>query len=377
MSKNKSIYFPGLNGIRAIAALVVVISHINNRLPYFDIKSGPLLTAADYAVTVFFTLSGFLITYLLLAELSEKKKIDVRKFYVRRILRIWPLYFLYLLLTMAIIGFDQLRWPILLYVFMVPNLRNSVAQYFSGLVSKMPGGNFLVGHYWSLGVEEQFYAFWPWIVRKTKYLLPFLLIFPVAYVVFKILLHLVDAPRSILLFVNYTRFGCMVIGALGAYLYFHQKELLTYVLNRRVFELVAVFFFLLVLFNQFHIGSPINHEIAAFFTLIIIINQISNTRKLFSLENRVLNFLGKISYGLYVWNPLLIYLVSWVYQRYFSSLTINIDLLALLVFTVNTAVIIGVSYISYEYFEKRFLRLKIKYTTVKSSASKEDFNEKE
>lgn len=369
MINKNPIYFLGLNGIRAIAALVVVISHINNRLPYFNLEKGPLMVAADYAVTVFFTLSGFLITYLLLAELSEKKFIDVKKFYVRRILRIWPLYFLYLLLTMAIIGFDQLRWPILLYVFMIPNFRNSIAQYFSGLISKTPGHNFLMGHYWSLGVEEQFYAFWPWIVRKTKYLLPFLLIFPVAYVVLKILLHFIDAPKSILLFVNYTRFGCMVMGALGAYLYFHKKEILMHFLNRKIFEIIAVFFFLLVLFNQFHIASPVNHEIASLFTLIIIINQVSNPGKLFSLENGVFNFLGKISYGLYVWNPLLIYLVSLVYQNYFLELNIHPIVLWVAVFVVNTAVIIGVSYLSYEYFEKRFLRFKDKFAVVKSKSS--------
>ncbi|UOE41528.1 acyltransferase [Chryseobacterium suipulveris] len=353
-----------------------MISHINNRLPNFNLEKGPLIVAADYAVTVFFTLSGFLITYLLLAELKEKQFIDVKKFYIRRILRIWPLYFLYLVLTMAIIGFDQLRWPILLYIFMIPNFRNSIAQYFSGLVSKIPGHNFLVGHYWSLGVEEQFYAFWPWIVRKTKYLLPFLLIFPVTYVALKILLHFIDAPKSILVFVNYTRFGCMVIGALGAYLYFHKKEWITDLLNRKVFEILAVLFFVLVLFNKFHIASPINHEIASAFTLLIIINQITNSKKLFSLENRILNFLGKISYGLYVWNPLLIYLVSLIYQNYFLDIKMNTVLLVILVFMINTAVIIAVSYVSYEYFEKRFLRIKHKYTTVKSSATKEEYNEK-
>lgn len=372
MKTPKAIYFPGLNGIRAIAAMVVVISHINNRLPYFNLEKGPLLTAADYAVTVFFTLSGFLITYLLLAEKSEKKFIDIKKFYIRRILRIWPLYYLYLLITMLIIGFDQLRWPILLYIFMVPNLRNSIAQYFSGLVSKMPGGNFLVGHYWSLGVEEQFYGFWPWVVQKAKYLLILLVCFPILYILLKIILNLTEAPKSILLFVNYTRFGCMAIGALGAYLYFYNKEWMTYLLNRKVFEILAIFFFVLVLFNKFHIAPPINHEIASVFTLVIIINQISNSKKLFSLENKVLNFLGKISYGLYVWNPLLIYLVSLIYQNYFLNIKMNAALLVILVFTINTVVIIGVSYVSYEYFEKRFLRIKHKYTTVKSSATREE-----
>lgn len=375
MQRTNPIYFPGLNGIRAIAAMVVVISHINNRLPYFNLEKGPLLTAADYAVTVFFTLSGFLITYLLLAEKSEKQFIDIKKFYIRRILRIWTLYYLYLLISMFIIGFDQLRWPILLYIFMIPNFRNSIAQHFSGFISKVSSYN-LLGHYWSLGVEEQFYGFWPWVVQKTKYLLILLIVFPVLYMLLKIFLNIAEAPKSILLFVNYTRFGCMAIGALGAYLFFYNRGWITYLLNRKVFEILAIAFFVLVLFNKFHIASPINHEIASVFTLVIIINQISNSKKLFSLENRILNFLGKISYGLYVWNPLLIYLVSLIYQNYFLDIKMNTAFWVILVFTINTAVIIAISYVSYEYFEKRFLRIKHKYTTVKSSATKEEYNEK-
>ena len=179
-----------------------------------------------------------------------------------------------------------------------------------------------------------------------------------------------DRPYAILVFLNYTRLGCMVIGALGAYLFFYHKELLLNFLNRKVLEMIAVVFFLLILFNRFHIASPINHEIASFFTLIIIINQISNPKKLFSLENGVLNFLGKISYGLYVWNPLLIYLVSLIYQKYILDLGIHPILLLVSVFLVNTLVIIGISYLSYEYFEKRFLKLKVKYMTVKSKNSK-------
>lgn len=371
-SSQKSLYLPGLNGIRALAAISVVIGHINNRLPLYGLTKGITFNVADYAVTVFFTLSGFLITYLLLLEKSETGTIDIKKFYYRRILRIWPLYFFYLLLTFLIIGFDQLQWPILFFIFMIPNLGKSVGQYIPFHIAKFPGHNFLVGHYWSLGVEEQFYAFWPWIVKNSKHLLVILILFPLLYIVLKIILNITDAPKSILVFVNYTRFGCMFIGALGAYLYYHHKNILIKYFHNRFLEFTAIIFFILVTFNLFHIASPIDHEITSVFTLIIIINQISNPKKLLSLENKSFNFLGKISYGLYVWNPLIIYLLSRVFQNYLSDMRINIIVLLLSVFLINIFVIILVSYLSYEYFERKFLKMKKNYMIIKSSNSKND-----
>lgn len=366
MKENNPIYLPGLNGIRAIAAMSVVISHINNRLNLYDLEIGTLMSVADYAVTVFFTLSGFLITYLLLQEKSNTGTIDIKKFYIRRILRIWPLYFLYLLLTVLIIGFAEIRWPILLYVFMIPNFNNSIGQYFSTSISKISGSGGFVGHYWSLGVEEQFYAFWPWIVKNGRHLLKILILFPIFYILLKIILNITNAPYAILVFVNYTRFGCMFIGALGAYFYYYHNALVMKWVNMKIMQIIAVIFFALVVFNLFHIASPVNHEIASVFTLIIIINQISNPRKLFSLENKPLNFLGKISYGLYVWNPLIIYILSLTYKEYFADIQINKLFLMLLIYVLNTAMIILISYLSYEFFEKRFLKFKTKFMIIKS-----------
>ncbi|MBP6663030.1 MAG: acyltransferase, partial [Paludibacter sp.] len=90
---NNRIYLPGLNGLRALAAITVLISHIfqdtfgNWGLEYLNL---PLFTDG---VTLFFVISGFLITYLLLQELGKTKTIDIPKFYIRRILRIWPIYY--------------------------------------------------------------------------------------------------------------------------------------------------------------------------------------------------------------------------------------------------------------------------------------------
>ncbi|WP_269686371.1 acyltransferase family protein [Flavobacterium lacustre] len=361
------IYLPGLNGLRVIAAMAVVITHINNRLDYFGLPKAPLLDLASYGVTVFFTLSGFLITYLLLKEFELTGTINMKKFYMRRILRIWPLYYLYLFIVILLNGIANIQWPILFYVLIVPNFKNS----FVGLINTSVGNKimtFMIGHYWSLGVEEQFYAFWPWIVKKSNKIFQFLILFPIAFVLLKLILRIFHAPYNILVFVNYTRFGCLVIGGLGAYLYFKNSQKLK-IINNRWIEFLAWVFFVIVATNKFHITSIIDHEIIAFFTLIIIFNQINNPDKLISLENKVFDYLGKISFGLYVYNPLVIYLMALIFNYFVIE---NQIIKLLLIYLLVIPAIILVAHLSYHYFEKRFLKLKSNYTTIQSAASKSE-----
>jgi peptidoglycan/LPS O-acetylase OafA/YrhL len=361
------IYLPGLNGLRAIAAMAVIFTHINNRLDYYGLPKAPLLDLASYGVTIFFTLSGFLITYLLLKEFEITGTINMKKFYMRRILRIWPLYYLYLFIVILLNGISNIQWPILFYLFIVPNFKNS----FVGLINTSVGSKvmtFMIGHYWSLGVEEQFYAFWPWIVKKSKNVFKFLILFPILFVLMKLTLRIFDAPYNILVFVNYTRFGCLVIGGLGAYLYFKNSQKLE-IFNKRWVELLAWAFFSIVALNKFHITSIIDHEIIAVFTLIIIFNQINNPDKLISLENKLFDYLGKISFGLYVYNPLVIYLMAIIFNYFIIE---NQIIRLLLIYLLVIPAVIMVAHLSYHYFEKKFLKLKSNYITVHSAASKSE-----
>lgn len=131
---SKTVYLPGLNGLRAIAALAVVISHItlglgefglNNKLFGTDLEGNASgLNLAGYGVTIFFTLSGFLITFLLLKE-KEEAKLKIKEFYIRRILRIWPLYYLYFaicLIAMLCYGLTVNIFSIPFYIFLAANV---------------------------------------------------------------------------------------------------------------------------------------------------------------------------------------------------------------------------------------------------------------
>ncbi|MFN0013129.1 MAG: acyltransferase family protein, partial [Saprospiraceae bacterium] len=146
---NAPIFFPGLNGLRAIAALAVVLSHITVCLYRFNLDPhiiGSLpngnpkgIDLSDFGVTIFFALSGFLITYLLLAENSQQT-ISVKDFYIRRILRIWPLYYSYLIIALVVSRLAQVPHESisdLFYFFFAPNVPKAF-QLRSDLL----------GHYW-------------------------------------------------------------------------------------------------------------------------------------------------------------------------------------------------------------------------------------
>ena len=104
--RSHSVLFPGLNGIRALASLVVLIEHIEVFKSYYGISSFLPIRYWQFlgasAVTVFFVLSGFLLTYLLLAERARTGTIHLLYFYARRVLRIWPVYFVVLLVATAV-----------------------------------------------------------------------------------------------------------------------------------------------------------------------------------------------------------------------------------------------------------------------------------
>lgn len=360
------IYLPGLNGIRAIAASCVIIAHVAENVvtkglfnrSYFGNFGG-------YAVFLFFTLSGFLITYLLLKEIEKKDKIDIKKFYIRRILRIWPLYFLYILLILFVLNF-RIPKSIFYYLFMIPNVAFSL-QLATGFSVAIP----LLIHYWSLGVEEQFYAFWPWLISFSKKIKTTMILFCVGYFGLKVFCSLIHAPIELQSVLLHTPFSCLSIGGIGAYLYYEKNKLLT-IINNRFVDLSAWIILALFFTDYLRIFSIINSEIVSVAAIVVILNQINNPKPLLPLENKVFDYLGKISFGLYVYNPLVIYLLSfWLYDLPIENQYVKV---AVIVVT-NFLVIICISHLSYHYFEKRFLKLKTKYMTVKSVSSKVEFNE--
>ncbi|WP_339661482.1 acyltransferase [Croceibacter atlanticus] len=172
----KKVYFPNLNGLRFIAALLVIIHHIEQFKKIFGLENiydqVPFVQIiGKLGVVLFFVLSGFLITYLLLIEEEVTSKIDVKKFYLRRLLRIWPLYYLIVVISFFVLPyisflevapytkqlFTSYNIKLLLFLFFLPNLALV-------LFSLVP----FASQSWSVGVEEQFYLLWPLLMKNSK-----------------------------------------------------------------------------------------------------------------------------------------------------------------------------------------------------------------
>lgn len=362
MSSDRTIYFKGLNGIRTIAALLVVVWHVDQFSFLFGVDSKGFNTngMASRAVDLFFVLSGFLITYLLLTEKDRFNKIDYKSFYKRRILRIWPVYYLALLIALLFVlsGLLEVEFSLLqsflLYVFLLANVAFSV-----GLDIKP------ITPLWSVGVEEQFYAIWPFLIDKIKNKQALFLAIFIGGALFRIAMYYVflDENSSFIHFLYHFKINIMALGALGAYWYYHKNVKIISLIYRYEVQIISWLVLIgSIAFKPLHVRSYIDSEIHAVFYLILILNVATNTKSLVKLENKILNFLGRISYGIYVYHILIIYFLSFVINK-FNVLKFNYLGLQLMVLFVT----IAVAFVSYNYFESFFLHKKEKYSKVKST----------
>jgi peptidoglycan/LPS O-acetylase OafA/YrhL len=157
----------------------------------------------------------------------------------------------------------------------------------------------------------------------------------------------------------------MMMGALGAILFRQKNPLFLKITDNKPAQLICWIIVLLSAFNHFQIASIIDNEILSIVAVFLIIGQINTRNRIISLENNLCDFLGKISYGIYVIHPLLIFYFS----KFLNLVPIEGTLKYVFVYTVIVGSTIGIAYLSYRYFETYFLKLKRKYTVVNSSAT--------
>lgn len=367
--KDKVVFLSGLNGLRAIAALAVVISHTTLALAQFDLNpflfgktvlgapKGYLL--ASHGVTIFFVLSGFLITYLLFLE-KNKNEINIKTFYLRRVLRIWPLYYLYLVLVLISLFFfknEMVSFYILLYyVFFsanIPFVLNMALPF--------------LDHFWSIGVEEQFYLFWPWIVKKIKSNLLQILLFLVVFQnCIRVALWFFYPGSTWAIFSIVNRFDCMMIGGIGAILYYNNNKLFLKITDNKFSQSLALLILVLLMLNKFHTNAIIDAFLISLVALTLIIGQINIKNRIVNFNHSIFDFFGKISFGIYVYHPLIIFYFTMIYK----NLVVDGLLKYFIVYGSVITTTILVAYLSYHYYEMQFIKLKNKFTTVKSSNTK-------
>lgn len=402
-TRQNRVYFPGLNGLRFLAAFAVIITHIELMKKYFGLghlweDSGQKITtfpldqilegklnmfqplvsdAGPLGVTFFFVLSGFLITYLLQAEKQHTGHIAIRKFYLRRILRIWPLYFLILILGFVVLPHlgdwfyvreqsealtDHYWLNLLLYIFIFPNLAYSITG------AAVP----CIGQSWSIGVEEQFYLLWPVLIKFAKKPVNVVLGATAVLVVVKALVLLAwmgyttppDWLRIVKEFMAMSKLECMTIGGAGAWLLFNKRDWLMSVVSHRSVEIGAYAGVLALLYLTPALIQDGVHVLYGVLFLIIILNISCNPRSVFKLEGRRWNFLGKVSYGMYMYHLIIIVGALYFLQDVMGA-TGDLSLVQNLSLYVGViGLTIFVSHLSYQFIERPFILSKSRHQRV-------------
>lgn len=328
-----------LDGLRGIAILLVLTFHL--------LSFGPLTSVFMFGwmgVDLFFVLSGFLITGILIDTKNEKA--FYKTFLIRRALRILPLYY-------AVV----IAFALIAPLFQVTSWFEKYQFYFWTHTSNylfLTHGFFKpLGHFWSLAIEEQFYLVWPFVVL---FLTPKLIIrISLLLIAVGIYLRLTIENKYLTYGLPFAHLDGLLIGAIISFYYKSNKDLLFNYSKQFLFVCAVVFFFFLVYGvltgNNLH-ENPFSFTIASIFFGSLLVACIAVKNIANALSNKVLLFFGKYSYGMYIFNSIFYHYSSWWYINKLSEMQ------KLLMYAVVFILTVIVSYLSYNLFEVRFLRLK-------------------
>jgi len=346
MTRSK-VFLPELDGLRFAAFLLIFIHHSSTQGIIFlrEIRDIGWL-----GVEIFFCLSAFLLTRLLLREFTAFGNVDVYKFFIRRVLRIWPLYFGYVLLVIILSGY--------LHLITSDNWHRAIGllTFTDDFFAAFEGFNPIrfTGHLWTISYEEQFYLCLPFLIpllihqppgRRVKFLIAIL----VASQLVKCIAIYDRRADPFIWTMPLTHLESIVAGIIIA---FYEERCMR--LNRTLVGLLAVFSASLIFFLpdtsvvSYHL--VLVYSFAGLFSASVIclaINERTRVLRNF-LSNGVVRFFGKISFGLYVFHSVCLYASDRMLGISRPLLNASLALLA----------VVLISSISYALFERKFLLIK-------------------
>jgi peptidoglycan/LPS O-acetylase OafA/YrhL len=370
----KRFYWPELDTLRVLAFFCVYVHHVIPHEPSFYAEHHflphaivPLICAVAgagaFGVDLFFALSAYLITALLLREKETLGAVDIRRFYLRRILRIWPLYFVFVAFAAMIPHWypaQRLPWP---YVLGYLCLAGNWVYAWKGLPASV------AIPLWSISVEEQFYLAWPLAIRRLS---PARMIYVVIGLLFianlsRILLVVAHVNGGAVEYNTFARIDAIACGILIAYVYRDQTPRLSGMQRAALISSCLLVWFVTAAYGHLNaprsvapvLGTIIGRPLVALGAAGILIGFIGISNHFKALANPVLTYLGKISYGLYVYHMAGL-LVS---RPWFRT---NTALGYIAYASVGLLITVMVSIISYHWLESPFLRLKDRYAIVLS-----------
>lgn len=369
MSDKSKVHFPHLDGLRFICFISIFFFHsfatdykyISTSKEYLFIKYG-IFGNANLGVNFFFVLSGFLITGLLIQEKQHTGTINIKNFYIRRILRIWPLFYFCVLFGFVLFPFIKKMlgtephevahlWA---YLFFVNNF---------DFINNFPDCSVL-GILWSIAVEEQFYLLWPLAFlltpeKKLKY--TFFIIIILSFV-FRVLFQ----KPGYLDYHTLAVISDMAVGGLAAYYCFKKTLLLSFFSSLSAW--VIAFLYILVIFLYFFkqyifVGPrlvPFERLVMSVLFVCVILEQNYSNKSLFKMgNNKLFSKLGKYTYGMYCLHMIGILIVATALR--ILKINTNIWQVILLEGGLSLLLTTGIAYISYNFYEKKFLAFKDKF----------------
>lgn len=347
------VHFHTFDSLRFLSFLLVFLRHSpvpeDSMLYYFSHEGG-------IGVSFFFVLSGFLITYILILEkINNQGKIPLKKFFKRRILRIWPLYYAMVIFAMCtpfILGFFNISYSNQGYqpnwFFTLTFLENYVAMFTRQLPNVAP-----LTVIWSLCVEEHFYIFWGlafyFIPLKS---VPKLLM---GCIIFSFIMQIVYEKYEINTLDLFTNIHYFAFGAIPAYLFAFKKNIIE---KLRLIPAVYKYLYAVSIIGVIVIVSNTNLipdlKVSSLLFSVLFSGLILFTlgeKNVFKISDKsILAKLGKYTYGLYLIHTICISLFIKIGSKY----DMNWIVITLLSF-VSTVIF---SALSYHLFEKQFLKLK-------------------
>jgi peptidoglycan/LPS O-acetylase OafA/YrhL len=368
-------YIRGLDGLRALAILLVMFGHVSAAskweatTTYHDVVD-LIANAGWIGVQLFFVLSGFLITKILLQGKGQPNQLS--NFYMRRSLRIFPVYYFTLILFFLILpnmGFE-LTW--------LKSETEHQAWYWlyqnNWIRSYVHSKGF--SHLWSLAIEEQFYLVWPFVVLflDKKWLLRVCLIMIVSAPIFRFWLFYYFqtdtpevGPRSAYNF-TFARWDAIALGALLAIM-FHCENYFNW-LKRNALKIMSVsLFFILIQIGVTRIFNPVGNggselfnqttSSVFFFSLVFFVVVKNNSWFVSLLEFSFIRLIGKYSYAMYIFHlPIMIVWFSYFVPDYSGMSAASILIKVFYNYIIVFAISFVVSAFSWQFLELPLLKLK-------------------
>lgn len=362
MSSNSKYYFPQLDSIRGLSFLAVYFVHAYHP----DFGTGFLNQLLQFfynnlalSIDVFFILSAFLLTWLGINEYKVNGNFSFKNYFIRRALRIWPLYFLLMIFSFVIVPYasSYFNMPVTLppayyYIFFVSNF------YLEGHV-------YFLRFLWTLSVEEQFYLLWGLcLVLFQKRIITcavILTLVSITYTTYAVVYELDIYYNTLIYLFDFA------IGIVAAVVLHNDNKVVNFfkemkpIKNLMFFLLIPLLFF--IMYCCLYAG-PANAElwmnmITRYLFIIymgfFIIEQMVNSRTLLRLKaSRFLIYTGKISYGLYCFHGIVLTFGLVALQK--SGIDMPVYLRIIVFLIVNYII----SAISYQFVERPFLLLKSK-----------------